>query len=99
MKHAKDLSSTDLICRIVQSTLMNLPHFDWIVDVIDPGKQIICAVVLAMGPNSRVGSGFGSTRNRTIAMGLTTRNTGTIGNRGGFTTKNPAFKVHNFRTN
>ena len=37
-------------------------------------------VVLATGPNSRVGSGFGSTRNRTVATGLTTRKTRTVGN-------------------
>ena len=36
-------------------------------------------VVLATGPNSRVGSGYGSTRNRTVATGLTTRKTRTIG--------------------
>ena len=36
--------------------------------------------MLARGPNSRVGSGFGSTRNRTVAMGLTTRKTRTVGN-------------------
>jgi len=36
--------------------------------------------VLATGPNSRVGSGFGSTRNRTVATGHTTRKTRTVGN-------------------
>ena len=38
------------------------------------------SLVLAMGPNSRVSSGFGSTPNRTVAMGLTTRKTRTVGN-------------------
>jgi len=33
-----------------------------------------------MGQNCRVGSGSGSTRTRTVATGLTTRNTRTIGN-------------------
>jgi len=37
-------------------------------------------VVLATGPNSRVGSGSGSTRNQIVAMGLTTRKTQTVGN-------------------
>jgi len=35
---AKDLSSTDLIFRIVQSDLKRLPHLNWIVDVVDPRK-------------------------------------------------------------
>jgi len=43
-------------------------------------KLALCGVVLATGPNSRVGSGFGSTRNRTVATGLTTRKTWTVGN-------------------
>ena len=34
----------------------------------------------AAGPNSRVGSSSGSTRNQTVATGLTTRNTRPIGN-------------------
>jgi len=37
-------------------------------------------LVLATGPNSRVGSGSGSTRNRTVATGLTTPKTRPIGN-------------------
>jgi len=37
-------------------------------------------IVLAMGPNSRVGSGSSSTQNRTVATGLTTRKTQPIGN-------------------
>jgi len=37
-------------------------------------------IVLGMGPNSQVGSGSGSTRNWTVATGLTTRKTRTIGN-------------------
>jgi hypothetical protein len=37
-------------------------------------------IVLATGPNSRVGSGLGSTRNRTIATGIITRKTRTVGN-------------------
>ena len=37
-------------------------------------------LVLATGPNSRVGSGFGSTRKRTVATCLTTRKTQTVGN-------------------
>jgi hypothetical protein len=36
--------------------------------------------VLATGPNSQVGSGSASTRNRTVAAGLTTRNTRRTGN-------------------
>ena len=36
--------------------------------------------MLATGPISRVGAGYGSTPNRTVAMGLTTRKTRTIGN-------------------
>jgi len=36
--------------------------------------------VLATGPNSWVGSGSGSTRNQTVATGLTTRKTRTIRN-------------------
>jgi len=35
-------------------------------------------LVLAMSPNSRVGSGSASTRNRTVAMGFTTRKTRTV---------------------
>jgi len=38
------------------------------------------SVVLATGTNSQVGSGSGSTRNRTVAMGLTPRKTRTVGN-------------------
>jgi len=38
------------------------------------------SLVLATGPNSRAGSGYGSTRNRTVATGLTTRKTRPIGN-------------------
>ena len=38
MKLANDRSSTDLICRIVHSTLKHLPLFNWIVDVVDPQK-------------------------------------------------------------
>jgi hypothetical protein len=41
---------------------------------------LVAAVVLATGPDSRVGSGFGSTRHRTVATGLTTRKTWTVGN-------------------
>ena len=36
--------------------------------------------MLATGPNCRVGSGSGSTRTRTVAMGLTTWKTRTVGN-------------------
>ena len=36
--------------------------------------------MLATGPHSRVGSGSGSTRNRTVATSLTTRKTRTVGN-------------------
>ena len=36
-------------------------------------------IVSATGPNSRVGSGYGSTLTRTVATGLTTRKTRTIG--------------------
>jgi len=35
-------------------------------------------LVLATGPISRVGSGSGSTRNRTVATGFTTRKTWTV---------------------
>ena len=35
-------------------------------------------LVLATGPNSRVGSGYDSTRNRTMATGLTTRKPGPL---------------------
>jgi len=38
------------------------------------------SVVLATGPNSRVGSTYSSTQNGTMATGLTTRKTRTIGN-------------------
>ena len=37
-------------------------------------------IVWATGPNYRVGSGSSSIRNRTVAMGLTTQNTRTVGN-------------------
>ena len=37
-------------------------------------------VVLATGPNSQAGSGYGSTQNRTVATRLTTRTTQPIGN-------------------
>jgi len=37
-------------------------------------------LVLATGPISHVGSGYGSTRNWTVATGLTTRKTWTVGN-------------------
>ena len=46
---------------------------------ISRGHSELC-VVLATGPNSRVGSGFGSTQNRTFATGLTTRKSRTVGN-------------------
>jgi len=42
--------------------------------------ELMAPLVLAMGPNSRVGSGYGSTRNRTVATDLTTRKTWTIWN-------------------
>ena len=47
---------------------------------IPQGCIVYAWVVLAMVPNSRVGSGSGSTRNRTVAMGRTTRKTRPIAN-------------------
>jgi len=43
-------------------------------------RQVKSYLVLGTGPNSRVRSGSGSTRNRTVATGLTTRKTLTFGN-------------------
>jgi len=43
-------------------------------------SQALWSLVLATGPISRVGSGYGSSRNQTLATGLTTRKTRTIGN-------------------
>jgi hypothetical protein len=48
--------------------------------------------MLATGPNSRVGSGFVSTQIRTVAMGLTTRKTRTVGNGAVFPVKTQHFK-------
>jgi hypothetical protein len=54
-------------------------------DIMIIGTSVLVAsiapgLVLAKGPNSRVGSGSGSTRNRTVATGLTTRKTRPTGN-------------------
>ena len=49
-------------------------------------------VVLATGPNSRVGSGFGSTRNWTVATGLTIQKTRTVGNGAGLPPKTQHLK-------
>ena len=56
-------------------------------------------LVIAKGPNSQVGSGFGSTHNRTVPTRLTTRKTGTVGNGAVLPPKTLAFQVHNFRSN
>jgi hypothetical protein len=44
------------------------------------GASLPLGLVLGTGPNSRVGSESGSTRNRTVATGLTTRKTRPTGN-------------------
>jgi len=49
-------------------------------------------IVLALGPNSYVGSGSGFIRNRTVATGLTTPKTRTIGNGPVLSIKTQRFK-------
>jgi len=75
-------------------------------------SHAVLGLGLAMGTNSQVGSGAGSTWNQTMAIGLTTRKTRTVANRpvlpnqkpdlwgmGWFYHQNPAVQVHNFRSN
>ena len=55
-------------------------------------------LVIAKGLNSLVGSGIGSTQNRTFQWVLHTKNPDRR-KWDGFTSKNLAFQVHNFRSN
>jgi len=51
-----------------------------VVQLAQLSQTIVKCLLLATGPNCRVGSGSGSTQNRTVATGLTTWRTRTIGN-------------------
>jgi hypothetical protein len=55
-------------------------HKEWRPPCLKWGELSILVVALATGTNSQVGSGIGSTRNWTVATGLTTRKTRTVGN-------------------